>query len=114
EETAMEATQLPLVVTEPVKVGTFVHKISVQGNVEAEEDILLSSEMGGIITSILVKEGQSVSKGQTLATLDASVLASNLTELETQLDHAKYMLGKQEELKKRGLGTEFDYQNAET
>lgn len=114
EETKSEAPQLPLVVIKPVEIGTFEHKISVQGNVEAEEDILLSSEMGGIITSINVKEGQRVSKGQTLATLDASVLASNLYELETQLDHAKYMLGKQEELKKRGLGTEFDYQNAET
>ncbi len=114
EENTSEEQQLPLVVVKPVDINTFVHKISVQGSVEAEDDILLSSEMGGMITSINVKEGQTVSKGQTLATLDASVLASNLYELETQLDHAKYMLSKQEELKKRGLGTEFEYQNAET
>jgi RND family efflux transporter MFP subunit len=69
--------------------------------------------MGGIITSIPVKEGQRVSQGQTLATIDASVLSSNLYEMEAQLEQAKYMLGKQEELKKRGLGTEFEMTSAQ-
>lgn len=109
-----EKKEIPLVVLKPVEVKTFIHKITVQGNVEAEEDILLSSEMGGLITSIKVKEGQMVTKGQVLATLDASVLASNLYELEAQLDQAKYMLSKQEELKKRGLGTEFELTSAAT
>lgn len=113
-EEKKEEKQLPLVVVKPVQIKTFQHKISVQGNVEAEDDILLNSEMGGLITSIPVKEGQKVSKGQTLAILDASVLASNLYEMEAQLDQAKYMLGKQEELKKRGLGTEFDLTSAQT
>lgn len=113
-EEKKEEKQLPLVVVKPVEITTFEHKISVQGNVEAEDDILLSAEMGGLITSIPVKEGQKVSKGQTLAVLDASVLASNLYEMEAQLDQAKYMLGKQEELKKRGLGTEFDLTSAQS
>lgn len=113
-EEKKEEKQLPLVVLKPAQIKDFQHKISVQGNVEAEDDILLSSEMGGLITSIPVKEGQKVSKGQTLATLDASVLASNLYELEAQLEQAEYMLGKQEELKKRGLGTEFDLTTAQT
>lgn len=111
-EEVKEETQLPLVVIEAVEVKTFEHKISVQGNVEAEDDILLSAEMGGLITSINVKEGQKVSKGQTLAVLDASVLSSNLYEMEAQLEQAKYMLGKQEELKNRGLGTEFELTTA--
>lgn len=111
-EEVKEDTQLPLVVIEAVEVKTFEHKISVQGNVEAEDDILLSAEMGGLITSINVKEGQKVTKGQTLAVLDASVLSSNLYEMEAQLEQAKYMLGKQEELKNRGLGTEFELTTA--
>lgn len=113
-EEKKEEKQLPLVVLKPVQIKDFQHKISVQGNVEAEDDIMLNSEMGGLITSIPVKEGQKVSKGQTLAILDASVLASNLYEMEAQLDQAKYMLGKQQELKKRGLGTEFDLTTAES
>jgi len=114
EKETKEVIKLPLVVVLPVEIKTFEHKISVQGTVEAEDDILLSAEMGGLITSIPVKEGQKVSKGQTLAILDASVLASNLYEMEAQLDQAKYMLGKQEELKKRGLGTEFDLTSAQS
>ena len=33
-------------------------------------------------------------------------------ELDTQLEYAQYMLDKQEELKRRGVGSEFDYKAA--
>ncbi len=112
EEEKVLKTELPLVVIEKAELKTFEHKISVQGNVKAEDDILLSSEMGGLITSISVKEGQRVSKGQTLANLDAAVLAANLYEMEAGLEQAKYMLSKQEELKSRGLGTDFELTSA--
>ena len=41
----------------PVQQTRFTHKINVQGNVETDQDITLSAEMGGLITSINVKEG---------------------------------------------------------
>lgn len=92
----------------------FTHKIRVQGNVETEQDVTLSAEMGGLITSINVKEGQKVTKGQVIAQVDASVLSSNLAELNTQLEHAKYMLKKQQELRDRGVGSEFELEQAKT
>lgn len=103
---------IPLVTLADVQTKTFVHKITVQGNVETDEDVLLNAEMGGTIMQVLVKEGQRVSQGQVLVTLDASILSSNMQELETQLQYAQYMLEKQEELKKRGVGSEFDYKTA--
>lgn len=102
----------PLVKLQPAKKETFRHQIKVQGNVETDQDILLSAEMGGLITSINVKEGQTVRKGQIIAQIDASVLTSNVQELKTQLEYAEYMLEKQEELKKRGVGSEFDLETA--
>jgi RND family efflux transporter MFP subunit len=68
--------------------------------------------MGGLITSVQVKEGQKVSKGTIIATVDASVLASNMEELRTQLNYAQYMLDKQKELSDRGVGSEFDLETA--
>jgi membrane fusion protein, multidrug efflux system len=103
---------IPLVSLGQVENKLFLHKIRVQGNVETDEDILLNAEMGGLITSVLVKEGQFVQSGQVLITLDAEMISSSMQELQTQLDYAKYMLEKQEELRKRGVGTEFDYKAA--
>jgi RND family efflux transporter MFP subunit len=95
-----------------IEIKTFVHEIKVQGNVETDQDIMLNAEMGGLITTINVKEGQKVNKGTVIATIDASILASNLVEIQSQMEYAEYMLGKQEELQKQGLGTEFDLETA--
>jgi len=104
----------PLVAVDSVQIKTFIHEIKVQGNVETDKDIIINAEMGGLITSINVKEGQKVSKGTVIATVDAAVLASNLVELQTQLDYAEYMLKKQEELNKKGVGSEFDLETAKS
>jgi RND family efflux transporter MFP subunit len=110
----VEEMFLPLVQLELVSWGDFHHKISVQGNVETDKEIMLNTEMSGLIERIAVKEGQSVSAGQVLAVIDAEILNSNIQEVETQLDFAQYALDKQEELKRRGLGTEFEYKQALT
>lgn len=107
-----DVPQSPLVVLSDVEQKAFTHEIRVQGNVETDEDITLSAEMGGLITSVNVKEGQTVRKGQVIAQVDASVLSSNVSEIQTQLEYAEYMLKKQEELQKRGVGSEFDLETA--
>lgn len=109
-----EIAQRPKVNLVKVKRDRFVHKIKVQGNVETDQDVLLSAEMGGLIVSVDVKEGQTVTKGQVIAQVDASVLSSNLQELQTQLEYAEYMLKKQQELNKRGVGSEIDLESART
>ncbi|MGB0914778.1 MAG: efflux RND transporter periplasmic adaptor subunit [Crocinitomicaceae bacterium] len=113
-ETEVKEEKLsPLVNLQKAEIKNFTHEIRVQGNVETDKDILINAEMGGLITSIKVKEGQTVRAGQTIATIDASILSSNAEELKTQLEYAEYMLEKQEELKKRGVGSEFDFETAQ-
>ena len=107
-----EGQSKPLVILSKAKTEEFQHKIRVQGNIETDQDVMLTAEMGGIITEINVKEGQKVSKGQVIAQVDASILASNVAELESQLNYAEYMLSKQEELNKRGVGSEIDLETA--
>lgn len=113
-EEEVEVAQRPKVNLVKSKRDKFIHKIKVQGNVETDQDVMLSAEMGGLIISVDVKEGQKVSKGQVIAQVDASVLSSNLQELQTQLDYAEYMLKKQEELNKRGVGSEIDLESAKS
>jgi membrane fusion protein, multidrug efflux system len=112
EKQVEEQTYIPLVKLETAKIKEFSHKISVQGNVETEKDVLLNAEMGGLVTNVLVKSGDRVSAGQVLVTLDGAMLSSSAEELKTQLEYAEYVLQKQEELKKRGVGSEFEYKGA--
>ncbi|MFT5581024.1 MAG: membrane fusion protein (multidrug efflux system) [Psychromonas sp.] len=107
-----EVRNLPLVKVAKVQSKTFIHKITIQGELQTDQDVLLNAEMGGQISNILVKEGQNVSKGQLLVSIDASVLTSNVEEIKSQLEYAKYMLGKQQELVNRGVGSELDLETA--
>jgi len=102
-------SNLPLVGLGNAVNQSFQHKISVQGAVETDKDVMLNAEMSGIIEKIHVKEGQTVKNGQVLATIDAEILNSNIKELQNQLEFAEYSLEKQEELRKKGLGTEFEF-----
>lgn len=112
KKTVSETSFLPLVEIETADVKAFKHTINAQGNVETAQDILLTAEMGGLITKVNVKSGDRVAVGKTLVVLDAALINSGAQEIETQLEYAEYMLKKQEELKSKGLGSEFDYETA--
>ncbi len=112
KKTVSETSFLPLVEIETADVKPFKHTINAQGNVETDQDILLTAEMGGLITKVNVKSGDRVAAGQTLVVLDAALINSGAEEIETQLEYAEYMLKKQEELKSKGIGSEFDYETA--
>ena len=112
KKTVAETSFLPLVEIETADVKAFKHTINAQGNVETDQDILLTAEMGGLITKVNVKSGDRVAAGQTLVVLDAALINSGAQEIETQLEYAEYMLKKQEELKSKGIGSEFDYETA--
>jgi len=107
-----KANALPLVKISKVEQKRFTHEIRIQGSVETDKDVLLGAEMGGLITTVNVKEGQKVSAGQVIAIVDASILASNYEEMKTQLEYAEYMFNKQKELNRRGVGSEFELETA--
>ncbi len=92
----------------------FKHYISLQGMIASDKNAILRPEMGGTIQRILVKEGQRVSKGQTLVQLDASSFNDKLVELKTQLSLAKTTYERQERLWNQKIGSEMQYLNAKT
>lgn len=92
----------------------FDHFVNVQGTVEAKNTVNVSSQMSGRITRIYVRKGQSVRRGQLLAQLDTSIMASSLAEIRTQLDLANIMFEKQSRLWKQEIGTEIQYLTAKS
>lgn len=111
-DTSGAKTLLPLVKIDSARIGSFKHQINVQGEVSSDRTVMINAEANGLIESIKVSEGQKVNKGQILAEIDTEILSSNIQEVKTRLDFAEYNLEKQKELFDRGVGTEFELEQA--
>lgn len=90
----------------------FSHYFTVQGLVEADQNAQLFPEAPGKITSILVKEGDKVSKGQALMTIDSKIVTYQINELKSRLQLAKLVYEKQESLWSQEIGSEIQYLEA--
>jgi len=96
----------------PIALTTFKDYIEIQGKIDADENVSLSPEMGGMVTKINVKVGDEVSKGQVLAETDNKVLVQGIAELQNGLDLATTMYNKQKSLWDQKIGTEVQYLGA--
>ncbi len=92
--------------------GKFEHFFRAQGEVESDQNVMLTPEVAGMVTSIEVKEGQAVQKGQVIARFDSELIAANKQELLEQIDLAQYNAEKQEKLFEKGLTTEIALKQA--
>lgn len=92
----------------------FDHYVQTQGLVESDNNVLVSAKTMGVITRVFVTEGQSVSKGQVLAQIDNSVIATNIQSMEAQLELAKSVYERQKNLWDQKIGTEVQYLQAKT
>ena len=101
-----------LISTQKVELVPFVHRINVRGSVASRKNVIISAETMGRIDNIRVREGQSVSKGQVLLTLDAEIIRNNIAELKTSLELATTVFEKQERLWSKNIGTEIQYLEA--
>lgn len=94
--------------------SNFEHYFTVQGNIETDRNAEVYAETQGIVSNILVAEGQSVQKGQTLMTLDTEIFQKNIAEVETQYSLAKDVFERQERLWKQNIGSEIQFLEAKT
>lgn len=102
------------VVAMPIEPQTFKTYIEVQGRIDADENVSLSTQMPGTITQISVKVGDRVTKGQELALTDARAIQQQMSDLQTNLDLAKQVYDRQKNLWDQKIGTEVQYLQAKT
>jgi len=105
---------LPLVTTVKIEEQQFTHYLELQGSVQTKQNLVLSPEIGGILKSVFVKEGQNVFKGQLLATIDDGGLSQQLAQLQIQADLAKTTYERQERLWQQKIGSEIQYLQAKS
>ncbi len=100
------------VTTMTIERGTYEEFVEVAGSVSSDQNILVSSEMGGTVTRIYVKEGQQVSAGQLLLSTDDQVLQKSIDELQNAYDLAKTVYEKRKALWDQKIGSEIEYLTA--
>jgi RND family efflux transporter MFP subunit len=92
----------------------FTHRFSVQGNVETDRNALLTTEFGGAIEEVMVREGQQVSEGTPLVRVNTDVMERSAAELQTQLELAQAVFERQERLWDQTIGSEIEFLQAKT
>ena len=100
------------VVAQQVKSGVFNYTIDTQGGIDAEQNIVLSAKMGGVVTSVLVKEGANVRAGEVIAQIDNTLILRSIEELQGNLDLAKTVFERQKHLWEQKIGTEIQFLTA--
>ncbi len=90
----------------------FNHYVQTQGSIYSKDNILVSAKAPGVITQVFVMEGDWVSKGQTLAQIDNSLLQRNVEEVKSGLELAKTVFDRQKNLWDQKIGTEVQYLQA--
>ncbi len=85
----LEEKKWRMVSAKKVGVKDFEQLTEFQGTVETKGDFMLSSEIGGTVVKMNVKEGDRVKAGQPLARVDDQALRRSMDELETSLRFAR-------------------------
>ena len=99
----------PIVSTSRIIKQDFNHYVELQGDVKSEKIISIYPEFSGIINEIFVKSGESVDKGQILATIDDGGLKQQLSQLQIKYNLAKTTYERQERLWGQKIGSEIQY-----
>ena len=99
----------PIVSTFRIIKQDFNHYVELQGDVKSEKIISIYPEFSGIINELFVESGESVGKGQILATIDDGGLKQQLSQLQITYNLAKTTYERQERLWGQKIGSEIQY-----
>jgi RND family efflux transporter MFP subunit len=107
-DTSSSNTGKPKLVTlEALQPSSFTHYIDLQGKIDAENVAYVSPRgMGGQVRAVYVQQGQYVKKGQLLLKLDDALARSQIDQLQSQLNYARDLYRRQQNLWNEGIGTE--------
>lgn len=105
-DTARKSTPVKTV---PVQRGVFTAYVEVQSLITGDENVnvLPQTAMPAAVTQVLVAPGQRVSKGQVMATLDASSIEQQILAQDAQLTLARTVYQKQQRLWAQKIGSEL-------
>lgn len=102
------------------KIGTIERKSVITGSVGPRDEVNIKPQVSGIITKLLKEPGQTVQEGEVIAVVKVIPEISSLNSAESQVnnaqltyDNAKTQFERQKELKRKGVISTEDYENAQ-
>lgn len=98
-----------IITTDSVRVKNFDQFVEFQGQVQTKDDFMISSDVGGILKSLTVKEGQYVKRGQLVGRVDDDIMQKNVDELNLKLNLAQDIFQRREKLWKQNIGSEMEF-----
>ncbi len=116
------ATKPKLVAFTTIGADSFSHFIDLQGKIDATNIAMVAPQgQGGVVRSVLVKQGQRVGKGQLILKLDDAIARQAVVAaqqqiggIQAQLAQAQSIYERQQNLWKQNIGTEIQVLNAKT
>lgn len=94
---------------EEIKKQPFVHYLQVQGKIDSDKNVQISSTIGGSVDHVYVVKGQQVQKGTLLAKTDGDQIQRGIQEIDKALELANQLYDKQKRLWDQQIGTEVQY-----
>lgn len=94
------------VVVDTVRPTEFKSYLEIQAAVTGDENVLATPQAPGVVSSIHVRTGQRVGRGQVLATLDAAAVDQQVKAQEAQLTLTRQLYEKQSKLWEQNIGSE--------
>lgn len=112
-DTTIREDKRVLVSTKAVPLKNFASFVEVQGNLNtAAEPAMASSETGGRLIELLVKEGDYVKDGQRIGKVNLESVQKSIAEIDKALELATDIFERQEGLWKQKIGSEVQYLQA--
>ena len=102
------------IMTDTIRLSSVVIPVVTSGLLSTETEMKLSFKSGGIIGSFPVREGQSVKKGEIIASLDLTEISSAVNQYRLALEKAERDLSRAENLYADSVATLEMFQNART
>lgn len=98
----------------PVEETSYSTPIVTSGLISSGTESTLSFKVGGVISSIRVEEGQSVNKGQMLASLDLTEIEAQVAQARNNVEKTKRDIERGQRLFKDSAATLEQIQNLQT
>jgi multidrug efflux pump subunit AcrA (membrane-fusion protein) len=110
---AAAATAPMPVISAPVRVGVARAMVDAVGSLLADEAVVLSPEIDGRIQSLAFTEGQAVTRGQILVTLDTAEYEADVAQKEATVDLCQLKFSRARDHMGRKVMSKQDYDEAE-
>ena len=94
---------------EEIKKQSFTHYLQIQGKIDSDKNVQISSSIGGSVESVYVIKGQQVQTSALLAKTDGEQILKGIQEVDKALELANQLYDKQKRLWDQQIGTEVQY-----